>query len=451
MLVVCYTNHALDQFLEDLLDIGIPASEMVRLGGKSSPRTKCMALREQSTDFRQTKASRKLIDEFQAKTDVLANRLHQAFARFRSTNVRSADLLEYLEFLPNGSEFLDAFTVPENDDGSVTIGPGGKAISDYYLIDRWSSGWNSAGIFSDDTTESVQSVWQMSKSSREAALSTWKLDLLKEQVSGLRDIAEKYNESQRELHLMFRKRGANIIGSRRVVACTTTAAAMYAQELQAASRDVVLVEEAGEILESHILTALGPKTSQLVLIGDHKQLRPKVNDYNLTVEKDEGYDLNRSLFERLIIKGFPHETLHQQHRMRPEISALIRSLTYPDLVDAPSTKGRPGLRGFQDSLIFVTHAQPEDDAKDNGNWKDMSSISSKQNRYEVDMVLKCVRYLAQQGYGMYTLESFELRLFLLVEHWSCGRTSSGNGRVVNSGVDKFLKRERHSLHAYEHG
>lgn len=33
---------------------------------------------------------------------------------------------------------------------------------------------------------------------------------------------------------------------------------------------LVLVEEAGEIPESHILTSLGPQTQQLILIGDHQ-------------------------------------------------------------------------------------------------------------------------------------------------------------------------------------
>ncbi len=56
-----------------------------------------------------------------------------------------------------------------------------------------------------------------------------------------------------------------------------------------------------------------------------------MNDYKLTVEKGEGYDLNRSLFERLVLKGYPHHTLKAQHRMRPEISRLVRELTYPDL------------------------------------------------------------------------------------------------------------------------
>jgi len=130
-----------------------------------------------------------------------------------------------------------------------------------------------------------------------------------------------------------------------------------------------------------------------------RQLRPKVNNYNLTVEKGEGYDLNMSLFERLVRKGYPHETLISQHRMRPEISSMIRHLTYPDLEDAPKTKGRPDLRGVQDNVIFINHDHPEDELLDVTEMRDMGSKSSKQNLYEARMILKIVRYLAQQGYG----------------------------------------------------
>jgi superfamily I DNA and/or RNA helicase len=93
----------------------------------------------------------------------------------------------------------------------------------------------------------------------------------------------------------------------------------------------------------------------------HRQLRPKVNNYGLTVERGSGYNLNVSLFERLVLKGFPRETLQAQHRMRPEISALIRELTYPDLVDAPSTVSRPDIHGLRDNIVFINHAHPEDD------------------------------------------------------------------------------------------
>jgi superfamily I DNA and/or RNA helicase len=193
------------------------------------------------------------------------------------------------------------------------------------------------------------------------------------------------------------ERDLTIIRRKRIIGCTTTAAAKYVQALQAISPGVLLVEEAGEILESHILTALGPETKQLILIGDHKQLRPKVH-YDLSVEKGQGYDLNRSLFERLVLKGYPHRVLSQQHRMRPEISALVRQLTYPDLVDAPKTQGRPNLRGFQDNLIFVNHSEPEMELPDVPDWRDNTSTSSKENMFEASMTLKCVRYLGQQGY-----------------------------------------------------
>lgn len=95
-----------------------------------------------------------------------------------------------------------------------------------------------------------------------------------------------------------------------------------------------MVEEAGEILEAHILSALGPRTKHLVLIGDHKQLRPKVDNYQLTVQAGQGHTLNVSLFERLVLAGFPHSTLAVQHRMHPSISSLIRH-TYPALQDHP--------------------------------------------------------------------------------------------------------------------
>jgi superfamily I DNA and/or RNA helicase len=131
----------------------------------------------------------------------------------------------------------------------------------------------------------------------------------------------------------------------------------------------------------------------------HRQLRPKVNNYNLTVEKGDGFELNRSLFERLVLKGFPHETLIAQHRMRPEISAFIRTLTYPDLTDASKTQGRANVRGVQNNFIFIDHRHPEDDDARISDKGDGASSSSKQNTYEVEMIWKIVRYLAQQGYS----------------------------------------------------
>ena len=129
-----------------------------------------------------------------------------------------------------------------------------------------------------------------------------------------------------------------------------------------------------------------------------RQLRPKINNYEFTVEKGTGYDLNRSLFERLVLKGFPHQTLANQHRMRPEISALVRALTYPELLDHSSTIDRPSIRGVQSNVIFVNHEHPEIEEPHIGDRSDSGSTSSKQNVYEVEMVVKILLHLKRQGY-----------------------------------------------------
>lgn len=58
----------------------------------------------------------------------------------------------------------------------------------------------------------------------------------------------------------------------------------------------MIVEEAAEVLESHIITSLTEHCQHLILIGDHQQLRPPTTVYKLA--KD--YNLDISLFERLI-------------------------------------------------------------------------------------------------------------------------------------------------------
>jgi superfamily I DNA and/or RNA helicase len=75
-----------------------------------------------------------------------------------------------------------------------------------------------------------------------------------------------------------------------------------------------------EVLEAHILATLSPQTQQLILIGDHQQLRPKTQVYDLAMESEKGYNLDLSMFQRLIQAGVPHHVLSVQRRMRPSIS-----------------------------------------------------------------------------------------------------------------------------------
>ncbi|MCJ1288012.1 hypothetical protein MMC26_007365, partial [Xylographa opegraphella] len=396
ILVVCYTNHALDQFLEDLLKIGIPSKEIVRLGSasKSSLSTKPLLLSEQQSSYKLRQAEWEIINMRKSEVTDVGKRLRTAFKDYHAKAASKSDIMEYLEF--EGADFHDAFLLPDDENGMTRVGKKGNAVNKYYLLDRWARGQD-AGMYSATASEFPQ-IWKMSALERTTVMRRWKAEILRERASRLYEYGSLFNNALTDINALFNERDRRVIQDKRIIGCTTTAAAKYVQYIQSASLDVLLVEEAGEILESHIITALGPDTEQLILIGDHKQLRPK-GHYDLSVEKGDGYDLNRSLFERLVLKGIPHQVLSKQHRMRPEISSLVRHLTYPELVDAPGTKSRPNLRGFRDNLIFLSHNTPEEETQDAPDFKDGNSMSSKKNLFEAKMTLKCIRYLGQQGYG----------------------------------------------------
>lgn len=397
ILVLTYTNHALDQFLVDMQDVGIPTSSIVRLGQKVDSSTRGLRISEQPNNYKMSAQTYRMIQDQQAKEDSYHDALIAKMTRFTGSKINDQALLDYLEFSVD-SEYFDAFVVPDSEDGMKVVQKNNKAIDKYYLVKRWQAN-NDAGLFQATAMQSYPHIWMAGSQARAELLARWLKEILEEQIGEVSTLVHHYNACRAQINKLFLEKQAHILGQKRIIGCTTTAAAKYTDHIQKASPGIVLVEEAGEILESHILTALATTTKQLVLIGDHKQLRPKVNNYSLTVEKGDGYDLNVSLFERLVLSGVPHTTLSKQHRMRPEISTLIRSLTYPELEDAEKTKGRPALRGFQDNVIFASHSKPELNTNRVTDRRDEGAKSSKENAYEAEMVLKCVRYLGQQGYG----------------------------------------------------
>lgn len=108
----------------------------------------------------------------------------------------------------------------------------------------------------------------------------------------------------------------------------------------------LVVEEAAEVLEAHIITSLCSEAEQLILIGDHQQLKPNPTVYELAKK----YNLETSLFERLINNGIEYHQLKLQHRMRPEISALLVPHFYKDLMDHPSVHDYERIKGERYSM-----------------------------------------------------------------------------------------------------
>ncbi|TDL13313.1 hypothetical protein BD410DRAFT_679296, partial [Rickenella mellea] len=191
ILIVCYTNHALDQFLEDLLDIGIPQTSLVRLGGKSTPRTEPFSVRNQKTGSNLGKSDWKVIDELKKQCDNLRGRLQRAFLKYKEANVGYQEILSHLEF--EDRDYFDAFRVPMSTDGMTRVGKKGQAVGPNYLISKWSNG-SDAGMFKQHARILKASmVWSMAPAARRAQISKWKLDIQNEEVATLQAIARDYN------------------------------------------------------------------------------------------------------------------------------------------------------------------------------------------------------------------------------------------------------------------
>lgn len=189
-----------------------------------------------------------------------------------------------------------------------------------------------------------------------------------------------------------------VLQTAEVIGVTTTGLARRIATLQRVKCKVVICEEAGEVMEPHIISAFLPSVEHFIQIGDHQQLRPQINNFQLSLESQRGtfYQLDRSQFERLSVgeRGkppFPVAQLSVQRRMRPEISILIRETMYPRLVDHDVTKNLPDVVGMRKNVFWLDHNNIEEGAQADRHQKSHSNL------WEVDMTHALVRHIVRQG------------------------------------------------------
>lgn len=258
------------------MDIGIPESSMIRLGGKSTPRTEPLQLHKQPRSSKRSRSEWDNIDELRIQLQTLYSDLNNSFVQFKSSAIRPEDILELLEFADEDIDFFGAFQVPASEDGFQIVGSDNKIAGPDYLLERWASCQDAGPAFRPRISQSEDwmSVWSLPSDARKERMARWEDELLRESIDKICGLAMEYNRCHQRLIQAVRSDTVGTLRSSRIIGCTTTAAAKYREEIQTFNPDVLLVEEAGEILESHVLTSLGPETSQMVLIGDHKYVPP---------------------------------------------------------------------------------------------------------------------------------------------------------------------------------
>ena len=104
---------------------------------------------------------------------------------------------------------------------------------------------------------------------------------------------------------------AEVLRAAKVVGLTTTSVAKRRDLLRLIGAEVLICEEAAEVLEAHVLAAVSATTKHVVLIGDHEQLRPGTAVYKLATD----YNLDVSLFERCLLYTSPSPRDQRGSRM----------------------------------------------------------------------------------------------------------------------------------------
>jgi hypothetical protein len=388
VLCVTFTDHALDQILEHLIDAGV--EQVIRIGSRSkSERLSAVNLRTVAQKEPWTKLEGR--ERWAHKQDIenfrgLVQEGLQELENFSETSV--------LTFLKDKHQsYYDQLVGPDIDEDGFQLVQNKRAPVG---LGAWLQGTPRFSSMPDG--DRAHDIFSFSVAKRQRLYSEWSEEILDPIRRSLLANLKAYEDAKAGINQIRAEVDHRVLMGANVIGVTTSGLARNLDLLRRLNSKVLLVEEAGEVLEAHLLTAMLPSIEHAILIGDHQQLRPKAQNYELSCENARSeVKMDISLFERLVNpnenenRAVQFVTLEVQRRMHPSISTLIRSTLYPELQDSPEVVKYPEVSGMRRRLFWLDHREAEDSEKDR------SDSTSHTNRYEVDMVFALVRHLVRQG------------------------------------------------------
>ncbi|TLD10377.1 hypothetical protein PgNI_06085 [Pyricularia grisea] len=403
IMVICYTNHALDQFLQHLMEVGI--DKVIRIGGRSRvPELEGKNLRVVSRQGEQkTKLEQMIVGRahgnLETYSDDLGSLLRHLHIRHKSKKRPDGNSLRH--FLKKEHRSIHDQLFKADEEGFTTVGSDpldawvrqGLARQELDHVPSDASGDISQLIQRAEIN--INSLTGTERQALTGALHREALDYYSAGISASLGQMEKEQQNIKNAHQDVDLR---VLRQADIIGVTTTGLARDIEMLRLVGSKVVICEEAAEVLEAHLLSAMMPRVQHLIQIGDHQQLRPQITDYDLSLESSKGlpFQLNRSQFERRAVgesgmAPIPLAKLNIQRRARPEISRLYRIPLYPGLKDHENVLNHPNVVGMRKNLFWLEHDHQEDKAAG------QNRSTSKTNKWEVDMVVPLVRHLVRQG------------------------------------------------------
>ncbi|KAI1506004.1 P-loop containing nucleoside triphosphate hydrolase protein [Biscogniauxia marginata] len=447
VIVAAQTNHAVDQILIQLINLGFNA---VRLGGRTQneeiKRYSMYNLRRRAMprlslshgadrDYRTFEAARKknistlerivseifpehlidpqtlhaagIISEKQLDS-LLSDEWDSAVTPGRPDGIFSEWLGDQLLNVPPMNFKDPVFDEPENDDTIDLDDEDYNMELDDCIADddenrgrvegKWvpiSHRWTGLNPYKYTENDLVvrrelkkQNLWDIEAKHRGAVYQYWQRQLLRVRDQEFRNALADNARICKNLKINRWYKDTQCIKAAQIdiIGCTTTGLCKYRGLLSALRPRTMLIEEAAETREANIMSALYSSLQQLILVGDHQQLAPHCD---ITALGEDPYFLRVSMFERLVKLKMPISVLNMQRRMTPTLRELLNPF-YPTLKDHPVvTKegARPAIPGMKFESFFFHHTWME------GTDENMS----KYNILEAEMIVHFVDYLLMNG------------------------------------------------------
>jgi superfamily I DNA and/or RNA helicase len=257
---------------------------------------------------------------------------------------------------------------------------------------------HSLGRLQDIIDKAKRNIWSLSDKDRKTLILHLTQEIRERIIDGILDDFREDDAFAKQIRDVYDEVNRRVLAEADVIGVTTSGLARRISVLRHIESRIVICEEAGEVLEAHMLSALIPSVQHLIQIGDHQQLRPQIVNHKLSMESHSGdlYQLDRSQFERMALgesdlPAFPTSQLNVQRRMRPEVSTLIRNTLYERLVDSDTVKNLPNVAGMGKNVFWLDHENLEDAADQEFRGR------SKSNKWEVAMTHALVRHIVRQG------------------------------------------------------
>ncbi|KAK2593467.1 hypothetical protein QQS21_008840 [Conoideocrella luteorostrata] len=400
IVVVCYTNHALDQFLEQVLHDG--TKKIIRIGGQGhSILLEGHNLRTVSQMESKSGMERYLLAKSYEDLDTHTEEIKKVLGRAHGTlrQMKWDNIRRYLSrYYPRISRQFR----PIDQDGFKIVGR--------YPFDIWASCEPTAADARENYNIETEidhdavllkadlDVHALSPRERQYLKNFWSTENHKQAVDDLCEDIKAASTTQQMVSNIHDEVDRRVLQAADVIGITTTGLAKRISTLRRLRCKVVICEEAGEVMEPHMLSALLPTVEHFIQIGDHEQLRPQINNFGLSLESKQGvlYQLDRSQFERLSVgvpgrPKIPVAQLEVQRRMRPAISMLIRETIYPNIQNHRTIHDLPDVVGMRKNVFWLDHDHLED-----GEFSEMHH-KSHSNTWEAEMVHALVRHIVRQG------------------------------------------------------